>query len=93
MTDPIAYENGVTPAGEQLDVYDVLALVAQDALADTAAAADEAANSVLAADVARCVTGDDYLSLGEWLNEQDESSEDYYEHDDFSFLPPDAIDW
>jgi hypothetical protein len=54
-------------------------------MAETRAAADAAAEEVLATDA----LGEN-PSLGEWLNWQDETTEaEYYEYDadDFSFIP------
>ena len=86
MTDPIAYlRDDADGEDYQLDVYEVLAYIenATDADPDPEWAENPEAGY-----------DDDYdLCLGDWLTEQDESSEDYYDYapmdDPFTFLPDD----
>lgn len=90
MTDPLAYENGMK-GDRQMDVYECIAQVEQDALAAVAAAADKAAES-------HDWSGwnEDSLTLESYLNHRDTGEdEDAWrdeplpDDDDFTFLPAD----
>jgi hypothetical protein len=84
MTDPIAYENG---EDHQLDVYEVLALVNEDAFAGVEKAADDAVGDLgfdwdgWAEDTSVYYRTDDNLDA--------DAPDDHPDDDDFTFLPDD----
>ncbi len=84
MTDPLAYESG---QDHQLDVYEVLALVNEDALAGVKAAA-EAAAPLAEDDGDLGYDWSDYDASDDFTSERDEyDPREYPDDDDFTFLP------